>query len=275
MIRSRENTRDKRALVTGFFLLIFIGVYFIGRNLLRKDLISSVDTKNQVTTDNTTKNDVPSITPDVLWKKIQNGDKIKIIDIRTEIAFGDAHIAHSISMPISSLPNLSLDKDEMAVIVLSESNLESVETAKNILKQKSFPYFFLKGGIEAWGSSGAPTLSNGDPNSFLNQSKVTYITLEAFKKIRNENPSSVFLLDVQTEGSYQRKHLAGAVNIPLSELEKRQKEIPTGRIVIVYGENDITSFQGSVRLFDLGISTAQTLTGNKYLSSDSGLIFEP
>ena len=120
----------------------------------------------------------------------------------------------------------------------------------------------------------APIFSFGDTTSFVDQSKITYIGLESFKKLLSEKEPSLFILDVQTEENYNKAHIVGATNIPLDQLEKRSGEIPAGRQIIVYGENDSISFRGGVHLSDLGIFTAQTLSGNKYLSPDSGLPFE-
>ncbi len=45
---------------------------------------------------------------------------------------------------------------------------------------------------------------------------------------------TVFLLDVRTPQEYQQAHLAGAVLIPVSELERRIGEIPRNKTVLVY-----------------------------------------
>lgn len=275
MTTSRQSDkRDKKAFLIGIVLISCVGVYFLSRNLFWTNSDSTAQTSADSAIDNK-KEGNPSIAPDVLLKKIQNGDKMAIVDIRDETAFDSEHIAHSFLVPIGSLQNFSPDKEESVVIAFSEADTQMFETAKNILAQKSFPYFFLEGGIEAWKGRSMPLISGGDPNSFIDQSKVTYIGLEAFKKLSIEKKSLLFVLDVQSAENYKKKHLAGVANIPLTELENRASEIPAGRQIVVYGENDAVSFRGGVRIFDLGIFTAQTLSGNKYLSPDSGLLFEP
>lgn len=268
----QKNKRDRRALTIGFILILFVGVYFIGKSFFWTHSDVS-ETPASSAVDNEAKA-APLIAPDVLLQKIQNGDKIVIVDVRTTALFATEHIAHSISLPIGSLQNFSPNKDESIVIVFSEADLQTFETAKNILAQKSFPYFFLKGGFEGWQNIHAPTISIGDPNSFIDQSKITYIELEPFKKLLNEKEPSLFILDIQTEENYKKKHIVGATNIPLGELEKRSDEIPAGKQIVIYGENDNISFLGGVRLSDLGIFAVQTLIGNKYLASDSGVPFE-
>lgn len=267
-----NNERDKKALFVGGLLILFVGAYFIGKDVFFKDEDSA---QSSVPAIADKKEDVPLIAPDVLLKKIQNGDTVALLDIRDEASFQAEHISHSLFSPIGSLEKFSPAKDELVVIVFSETDPSAFEAAKNIMTQKSFAYFFLKGGFEGWKTLNSPTISIGNPNSFIDQSKVTYITLEEYKKLAAENNPSVFVLDVQTEDAFKKRHLKGATNIPLSQLEKRASEIPAGRQIIVYGETDLVSFQAGVRLSDLGIFSARTLSGDKHLSPESGLLLEP
>ncbi|MEK9151091.1 MAG: rhodanese-like domain-containing protein [Patescibacteria group bacterium] len=268
----RKNTRDKQVLLIGAMLIISVGVYFISKNLF-------FDTPNIQPSASGTIADkqkgVPTIAPDILLQKIQSGEKIAMVDIRSETSFKGEHIKNAFSLSISSLGNFTPAKDETVVIVFSENDPEVFDTAKNIMREKSFAYFFLAGGFEGWKAQSAPTVSVGDPNSFLDQSKITYIKSEEYKKLASESAAPIFILDVQTEDSFKKKHLKGAVNIPLNLLEKRVGEIPAGRQIVVYGENSLASFRGGVRLSDLGIFTARTLEGDTHLSPESGLPLEP
>lgn len=265
------HQRDKRALLVGSFLIVAVSIFFISRSFFfeNSDTVTTLSSMN-----NATQSSIPFITPDILLKKIQNGDSVDLIDVRDEASYKAEHIAHSLSLPIGSLQNFSPVKDKMVVIVLSENDPILFEAARNIMENRSFSYFFLKGGFESWKAFGAPVVSVGDPNSFTDQSKITYLSIEECKNLLTQNAPVPFILDVQTEDNFKKKHLVGAINIPLDQLEKRQKEIPAGKIIIVYGENDLASFRGGVRLSDLGIFSARTLTGN-YLSPLSGLPLEP
>lgn len=269
--RSR-NEQDKKALVIGGLLILSVGIYFIGKDFFFQDeeadpLAAPVIIDKQT--------GVPLITADVLLKKTYANDTLVLLDIRDEAAFQSEHIAHSLSLPIGSLENFSPNKDETVVIIFSESDPTLFEAAKNILKQKSFAYVFLQGGFEGWKALQAPTVSVGTRDSFLDQSKVTYVSVEKYKLLAAQENSSLFLLDIQTADNFQKRHLKGATNIPLALLEKRRNEIPAGRSIVVYGENSLISFQGGVRLADLGIFSAQTLEGDKHLSPESGLSLEP
>lgn len=267
-----NNERDKKALLVGGMLVFLVGTYFIGKNIFFTEKKSTSSVIPAVTD---TKTDIPLITPEALLKKIQNGDAVAIIDVRDGALFQAEHLAHSLNFPIGSLENFYPTKDETVVIVFSGNDPVVFEAVRNIMNQKSFAYFFLKGGFEGWKSAGASVISFGDPDSFVDQSKVTYIKTEEYKKLAEQNNQIVFVLDVQTASNFKKKHLKGAVNIPLDKLEKRVSEIPVSRQIVVYGETDFISFQGGVRLSDLGIFSAKVLNGNDYFLDESGLFFEP
>jgi len=268
---SSDNRRDQRALLIGGLLIVAVGVYFISKSIFFENTDS---TPASVSTGASQEAEVPLIAPEVLLKKIQNGDSVALVDVRSQEAYTLEHIAHALSLPIGSLQNFSPAKDEMTVIIFSENDPEVFVAAKNIMSEKSFAYYFLKGGFEGWKSMSAPIVSIGDPNSFVDQSKITYLSAEEAKKLLAQK-TPPFILDVQAENNFKKRHLTGSVNIPLDQLEKRIGEIPAGRQIIIYGENDLVSFQGGVRLSDLGIFSARTLTGGKYLSPLSGLPLEP
>ncbi len=60
---------------------------------------------------------------------------------------------------------------------------------------------------------------------------------------------------------FQQGHVPGAVNFPLSDLEEKYKDIPTGKPIVVYGNSALEDFQAGVRLFDLNILGVRVLEG--------------
>ncbi len=272
---SQKNRKhDVTAVLIGIGLILLVGAYFIGKDILRSksekeqeinDLAKKEETKS--------KDQTATISPEVLRKKIQNGEKTYVVDIRPREAFDAEHIPNSVSLPGSSLENLAPGKNELVVIVFSEQDLAAYETARNILARKSFPYFFLEGGFEAWKQGGNRLLSAGDPNSFVDQSKVTFVSADELKKLFADRNTGLFVLDVRTPEAFRKIHLQGAVNIPLSELEKRAGEIPPARQTIVYGETELMSFQAAVRLFDLGIFSVKALKGSDNLTEGKTALF--
>jgi rhodanese-related sulfurtransferase len=272
--KNRKN--DIYALAIGGTLVLLVGAYFIGKSLSGNSTGNTPSVlgggSGQVKGFLEVSEDAPFIGVDTLSQKIKNGDKIRFVDIRSAEEYQVEHIKDSIQLSPAAFDGFSVDQGETAIIIFSEGDTITFETAKNIFKRKSIPYVFLSGGISAWRLAGFPTVSIGDPRSFLDQSKIIYISPDELKTFLEKDPESVFLIDVQSEEEYQKGHIKGAMNLPLSDLEKKlsQVHVPTARIIVVYGATDVASFQAGVRISDLGIMSVKTLSGNDTLASTSG-----
>ncbi len=219
----------------------------------------------------TGKDDLPTLESEVVRQKVLNNEKVRFLDFRDAESFTQEHIPHSLSLSPGSFASFVPEKDELLIVVFSLQDTQTIETVKGMLRQKPYKAFILKGGFEEWKNSGNQVISAGDPNSILDQSKVVYITQE---EIQNSDLDFI-ILDVQSGENYQKKHIAGALHIPLDQLEKRSQEIPATENIIVYGENEVISFQGAVRLAGLNIVTAKALRGNTHLQPDSIFRLEP
>lgn len=272
--RSRENFK---AILIGGVLIVLVGAWFIFRTLHNNSPTeaSTETTPNQNDGKNTT-DDLPFITATAIRQKIQNGETVTFLDLRPAENFTAEHIPHALSIAAGQLSSFTPRDKEILVIILSDKDSSGKETVANILRQKSSPDFFvLEGGFEGWKVAGSQVLSIGDPDSFIDQSKITYISLADTLKAINDTENPPFLLDVQSRQDYQTKHVKGAINIPLDELEKRWKEIPASKNIIVYGGSQLTSFQGGVRLADLSFYATKTLSSPDTLKPASGLPLEP
>ncbi len=74
---------------------------------------------------------------------------------------------------------------------------------------------------------------------------------------------SVTVLDVRPEDEFARGHLPGAVNIPLSELERRLVELPADREVVAYcrGPYCVLSFEAVAALRARGYQVRRLVDG--------------
>lgn len=277
MDTERKKRNDIYAIAVGGALVLLVGAYFIGKSIdmggsgqdddSLESRIAAEERFSEVS------EDAPFIEAKDLAQKMKNGDKVRFIDIRSAEEYEVEHIKDSLRLPAGAFEGFSADQGEMAVIIFSEDDVASFETAKNVFSRKSFPYSFLRGGLSAWKIAGNSTISMGDPRSFVDQAKITYISPEDLKLLLDVDQESVFLIDVQSKEDYRKGHIKGAMNIPLDELEKRigQVRTPVGKAVVVYGKTDVASFQAGVRISDLGAMVVRTLSGNNALSPESGL----
>ncbi len=269
----RQASRESRAFVAGGALIILVAGYFVIRNFWMNQPLDESETR-ATSSASEESTGASLIEQKVLQIKIQNKEPLDLIDIRDKAAYDLEHIPGSLSVPPASFQNFAPSAGRPLIIISSAADPETDTIIRNLLAQKSAIYSFLDGGFEGWKAAGYPTISQGDPNSFVDQSKVTYIT-PAELKAKLQMGENIALLDVQNEASFRQVHLAGALNIPLSDLEKRKNEIPLAQEIIVYGENELASFQGGVRLADLNYFSVRTLSGNDHLSASSSLFREP
>ncbi|RYY11860.1 MAG: hypothetical protein EOO36_18360 [Cytophagaceae bacterium] len=74
-------------------------------------------------------------------------------------------------------------------------------------------------------------------------------------------PAPPLLLDVRGPLEYQRRHLPGAVLLPLPELAARVAEVPRQGPVVLYCQSGVRSAQAVALLQSLGFANVQTLSG--------------
>jgi rhodanese-related sulfurtransferase len=103
--------------------------------------------------------------------------------------------------------------------------------------------------MEAWKQMIGSTVTYGDPNSFVDQSKVSYLDPEQLNDAQTKKVP-VYIVDVRTTEEYAKGHIAGAINLPFEQLEPRRADV-TERIIIVVGANELQEFQASVQLYDM------------------------
>jgi rhodanese-related sulfurtransferase len=63
--------------------------------------------------------------------------------------------------------------------------------------------------------------------------EVPEVTKEKLKE-QIEKGADVVIVDVRSKASYDKSHLIGAISIPLEEIEKRHKELPKDKEIILY-----------------------------------------
>lgn len=204
-----------------------------------------------------------SLSASELKKRLNSQEKIELLDVRSVSSFNQEHMPnsrHTDDREIEKMESADGNKDQTIVLIgLGNSDL-SVKQYHQVLSEAGYiNVYLLSGGFDAWKTDNQNTVSEGDPTSFSDRAKIDYLSPDALKAIQEKSAGSMFLIDVRPSADYSKEHIAGATNIPLSELESRKKDIPLSRKLIVYGNGNLDSFQGGVRLFDLGFPNCRTL----------------
>ena len=76
------------------------------------------------------------------------------------------------------------------------------------------------------------TNRTADANEHADDHEAARITIADAKQAYDDG-DAVFL-DSRSKHAYENEHIEGAINIPTNEIEKRYKEIPKDKIIIVY-----------------------------------------
>jgi rhodanese-related sulfurtransferase len=272
MAQNTKNPSEIKAIAIGLLLILLIGIYFFGQTWWRNKQTNEA-TYNNLATEASLEN-YPTITPESLQKIIRSPEeKFTLIDIRGAVEYELSHIPNSLSYPERTLLDVNLGSTQKIIVVGDNTNEGTNLAVAKFLEEEKIPYAFLKGGHAAWASLNEQVITTGDPNSFVDQSKVQYITAEELKT-RFTAGEKFLVLDVQSKERFAQKHLKEAVNIPLIELESRIAEVPTGKKIVVYGQSDAESFQAGITLFDLNVFSALVISGNNILAPESGLFTE-
>lgn len=202
----------------------------------------------------------PKITLKELFQKLSEKEPLNIFDIRASDDFQKEHLKNSKNVSPENVGNL-LEKDTFYIFVDNGDSGQARNLAAGFKDNYAGKVFYLDGGFQAWKDSNFPTISEGNPNSIIDQSKVSFISLDNLKTAMEKEEKSLLIIDVRNSDIFSFEHLKNAVNIPLSDIEKREKEITFGKKIIVYDNNGKLSFQAAVRLFDLNILNTYILSG--------------
>lgn len=267
MYKEKMSTSVKKneqtAIIIGFFLILLVIVI----TLFRSNLFSESDEKvNQ--DDQSIQAEFSlgykTITVADLQKKIllaPEDSKISLIDIRPFESYAKEHIVDSINIATSDFPiNERVDAHNMLVIIGENADDSNIKEIIDELKKENFENFFvLAGGMEVWNQNGGVTVTYGDPTSFLDQSKVSYVKPEELNDALKKN-APMFILDIRSNDDYAKGHISGAKNIPADDLEKRRSEVSEKKVVVV-GSSELQEFQASVKMNDMLLVSPFVLKG--------------
>ena len=92
-----------------------------------------------------------NITKQQVQQHLQNGNKITIIDVRSEEEYDEKHIPEAINIPLDELPKHidQLAEQELVITACGKGGGRSEEGAKK-LKQLEVNALFLEGGTLGW-----------------------------------------------------------------------------------------------------------------------------
>jgi rhodanese-related sulfurtransferase len=258
-----QNKNEKIIFFAGAVLIVLVGVITFARHYLKTGDLEGKTGKTEII------EQYPKLTAQSLQEKIKNRENLIILDVRKPEDFSFEHLIDSFNIPAEELAMAEVPGDPTSSFIIVGSTSEESNGVANIMKKKGFEkVFVLTGTMAAWKTSGGQTVTWGDPTSFVNRSKVTFISAEDVKKYADDK-RKFYLIDVRPNNKFS-PHIPGAANIPLEELERRRDEIPINEEIVVYGETELDGFRSGIMLYDLNIMPVEVLRGGFSSWKDKG-----
>ncbi len=256
MLMSKEN----KIITAVFFLILLVALLTIFQTN-KKDKTSATTPPNAFSEKQSASS---LLSPQEISLKIRQGENILILDIRQGDFFQTEHIANSINISAKNIRQQISTWNTNKIIILvgaDSQNKKNITEVEKLLRQNNFQkVFILNGGIKAWKENNYPLIHFGNPNSFTDQSKVSYVSPQQLK-IAVETKYPVSILDIRSLTDFKSGHIVGAQNIPLNELEKRKNELTSLKEIVIYGETELEGYQASVILFELNYPVNTILKG--------------
>lgn len=257
-----KEQKDKLAVTIGFFLILIVIII----TLFRSNLFDSEDnlSGSDLGMKKYSELGYQTISAKDLNKKMllaKKDERIVLLDIRPFDSYIKEHVVGAINATPEEFPlNEKIDINSKVIIIGADENDSDIKKTVDQIKKESFKDFLvLAGGMKSWEQIGGVTVTYGDPNSFVDQSKVSYVEPEKLNEAIKENVP-MFIVDIRTPEEYAKGHIPGSINIPSDDLEKRRSEITENK-VIVAGTNEVHEFQSSVQMYDMLLVSPFVLKG--------------
>lgn len=267
---SQKGGRGEGRVILFLAFLMFGGaVFMLGKAWYekRQDAATSISQESGLT-------GLRFISAENILDRIKKSEDIRFIDIRPRASFEANHLIDSEWLGLAEIATYSAPTGQLIVVIHGEEN--SNEQLRDIharFTEKKMTFAFLEGGIQTWIAKGGTVISESDPNSYIDQTKVLTIAPEKVTELQATLVRSV-IIDVRSDREYREGHIPGAINVPFSRLEKDRGTIPSIGSMFVYGANELDTFQAGTRLFDMGFFGLRIITGGFEAWKTKGLPVE-
>jgi DMSO/TMAO reductase YedYZ molybdopterin-dependent catalytic subunit/rhodanese-related sulfurtransferase/glyoxylase-like metal-dependent hydrolase (beta-lactamase superfamily II) len=153
---------------------------------------------------------------------------LQLVDVRSTGETAAGTLPGAIEIPLAVFAG-SLDAldPEMPVVVYCASGYRSVVAASLLARTGFADVSDLLGGFSAWQAAGLPVTHAGDPAETRRTPSVSARTGRALVE------QGAALLDVREPEEWNQGHAAGALLVPMGEIQARRDEIPADRRVVV------------------------------------------
>lgn len=246
----KKETSSLKPFVIAFVLiLVVIGIYIVKNNYINKKNPPTIK-KSEKQSEGLEKIDIKLASSEETNKAINNNN-YQLIDIRPATLFDFSHIESSINLPLPANDYLNIINKDKKIIVIDGQETNEGKLFAEKLSKDEYEVSYLNKGVQNYSQQDYSVISVGDINSDHDKAKVRFVSAKEVQE-RLKNLEKFSFLDVRIKNDFEQYHIEESANIPLEQLEKNKKIVPTGKIVVV-DKNPIRSFQAAVRLYDMHI----------------------
>jgi hydroxyacylglutathione hydrolase len=179
----------------------------------------------------------------------RTGD-VQVVDTRTELGFGSAHVPGAFFIAEDRLPTFAgwFLSYEKPILLVTESN--DVGESMRHLSRLGFDNVegFLAGGMRAWHTAG------------LVSEHIGTITVQDLCR-RLDSDAESWILDVRSQAEVERSAIPLAHNIHLPHLPERMVEVPRDHQVYVFCGSDLRAMIGASLMQRAGYSNMTVVLG--------------
>jgi len=182
-----------------------------------------------------------------------------LVDVRSPEEVKKGHIPGAVSITPDKLNNAraQFPMEVKAPIIVYGSGADDQvpsDAAKKITSWKYKNVTLLPGGMSKWQAAGYPVNTGAAKTDIVYVRKLLpgEISIPEFKKIVEQRPEGVFIIDARPRSNTQGGMIEGTVNIPLDEISAMLKEIPKDKDIVLYCDIGLMSEMAYNVLKDAG-----------------------
>lgn len=169
-------------------------------------------------------------------EKFVKTDNIVLIDLRTKEEYEAGHIPRAHNIPMASLAAKEDGFPTKAPTVVYANSFVEAQKGYNMIKKWGVKTISIWPGAEkSWVAKGNKLAKGPTPAAitWVRQMGKNEVSLADFKKAMDGSTNQV-ILDVRTKDEVQTGAFKNSIAIPLDEIEKRVKELPKDKELLVH-----------------------------------------
>jgi rhodanese-related sulfurtransferase len=200
------------------------------------------------------KHEYGSVAPDWLKMAIAKDVPHVLIDLRPAAEVNAGHIAGAVGIEYANLAASQgkFPARKNAPIIFYGAHSE--EAAGLVVSWGYKAVRVLPMDFGTWQTAGNPVATGSAKTAiaYVPKPKPGTITVSEFEQVAGRTPNTMVLVDVRNPDEFAKGTIAGAVNIPVDELGKRQAELDPQKELILYCNSGIRAEMGHNVLQDKG-----------------------